>query len=78
METHFSNDPRFNYMLLSRYKEDLKYYWGNGNQHAKHLYWGDYDTHVRKAIELWKILPLKPVWFKATELIAYKNRNPVP
>lgn len=69
------NPHTFNYMLLSRYKRDLLYYWGNGNQHQKHLYWEDYNTHVRECIKLWKLLPLKPEWFTAQELIMYKNKT---
>ena len=63
------------YMMLSRYKQDLLYYWGCGNKFEKHLYWGDYKTHIKEIIKLWKILPIKPIWFRATEIIAFKNKT---
>lgn len=65
----------FNYMLLSRFKMDLDYFWGCGNKFVGHLYWGDYETHMRETIDLWKKLPIKPEWLRATELINYKNRT---
>lgn len=68
------NSHKFNYMLLGRYQMDLKYFWGNGNQYEKHLYFGNYQKHVRECIELWKKLPIKPEWFRANELITYKNK----
>lgn len=62
------------YMMLSRYKHDLLYFWGYGNMCEKHLYWGDYKTHIKEIIKLWKKLPEKPIWFRATEIIEFKNK----
>ena len=65
----------FSYRILGRLQADLKYYWGNGNQCERHLFYGNYEKHMQETIRLWKKLPIKPVWFRAKELIYYKNLN---
>ncbi|MFT6125867.1 MAG: hypothetical protein ACJAVA_000309 [Flavobacteriaceae bacterium] len=64
----------FKYMFLSRLKMDLEYFWGYGGQSEKSLYYGNYKEHIREAINLWKQLPIKPEWLRATELIQLKNK----
>ena len=64
----------YNYMLLGRFKMDLEYFWGCGQQSEKCLFWGSYDKHIRETIEQWKKLPQKPTWLRAKDLIEYKNR----
>ena len=65
---------KHNYMLLSRFKQDLEYFWGFGGKSERCLYWGNYEKHIREMINLWKILPIKPEWLRASELIDYKNK----
>ncbi len=65
---------KHNYMLLARLKMDLEYFWGWGGQSEKHLYWNNYKKHIRETINLWKKLPIKPEWFRATEVIIFKNK----
>lgn len=72
---NLEQNSKFHYMMLSRYKQDLLYYWGNGNMCEKHLYWGNYKKHIREIIKLWKELPKKPIWFRATEIIKFKNKT---
>ena len=48
---------RFNYMMLSRLLTDVKYYLGNGNRFAGHLWAGD----EKKQIEEMKRLDRKSV-----------------
>ena len=64
----------YNYMLLSRYQMDLDYYLGCANGNPRHLFFGDITTHMRETIELWKRLPIKPEWLRATKLIEYKSK----
>lgn len=64
----------YKYMLLGRFKMDLDYFWGCGNKCERHLFWGNYKEHIRETIKLWKELPIKPEWFRATELINFKNK----
>ena len=64
---------RHSYMLLSRYQMDIEYYLGYGLRNDKVLYFGDFKTHIREMINLWKKLPVKPTWLRASKLIEYKN-----
>ncbi|MFT6879128.1 MAG: hypothetical protein ACJARG_000052 [Arcticibacterium sp.] len=65
---------KFNYMLLGRLRMDLDYFFGNGQMHGRHLYYPEVGVHMREMINLWKRLPIKPQWLRATELIEYKRR----
>ena len=65
---------QFNYMLLDRLRMDLDYFFGNGQLHVKHLFYEDVNVHMRAMINLWKSLPLKPEWLRATKLIEYKKK----
>jgi hypothetical protein len=67
-------DNQFNYMLLSRCRSDLDYFFGNGQLYGSRLFYGEIGTHMREMINLWKSLPLKPQWLRATKLIQYKKR----
>lgn len=67
-------DNQFNYMLLSRCVSDLDYFFGNGQFYGNHLFYGEVNTHIREMINLWKGLPIKPQWLRATKLIQYKKR----
>jgi hypothetical protein len=67
-------DNQFNYMLLSRCKMDIDYFFGNGQLYGNHLYFGEIKKHITGMIDLWKTLPLKPMWLRATSLIDYKKR----
>jgi hypothetical protein len=67
-------DNHFNYMLLGRCRSDLDYFFGNGQFYGNHLFYGEISTHMKEMINLWKSLPLKPEWLRATELIQYKKR----
>ena len=67
-------DNQFNYMVLSRCQSDLDYFFGNGQLYGNHLFYGEVNIHMREMINLWKKLPLKPQWLRATKLIQYKKR----
>jgi hypothetical protein len=64
----------FKYMLLSRLKMDVNYWLGNGERCDEHLYFREIKRHISKMIEIWKILPYKPDWLKAVDLINLKKR----
>lgn len=53
---------------------DVEYYLGYGNRNERHLYYGNVKEHITEMIKLWKKLPLKPEWLRATELIEYKKQ----
>lgn len=67
-------DNKFNYMLLGRLQSDIEYFLGYGNRCEKHLYYGEIKLHFQEMINLWKILPEKPVWFRAVDFINYKKQ----
>jgi hypothetical protein len=71
--TDITPQQKHNYMMLSRYQTDLDYYFGYGNKNEKHLYFLDIQEHINEMLSLWKNLPYKPVWLRATELIKYKT-----
>lgn len=61
---------KHDYMLLGRLLCDCKYYLGNGNRKAKHLWTGDYAAHLLSRFndrkECSKI-------FSRCRLVAYRN-----
>lgn len=63
----------FNYMLLGRLQMDIEYYLNHGNRNDKHLYFQNAEDHIKETIALWKKLPTKPEWLRATKLIEYKK-----
>lgn len=63
-----------NYMMLSRYQSDMEYYFNFGGMSDRVLYFKDFHTHLNEMIKLWKILPEKPVWLRARQLIEYRTR----
>ena len=65
---------RFDYMLLSRLKQDCDYYLGYGNRAEKHLWAGDVDSQVAKMRELYAALPEKPEWLTADQIDEYERR----
>ena len=65
----------FNYMLLGRLQADLKYFWSFGDQNEKDLYYGNYEKHLKETIKTWKLLPVKPIWFRASEIREYKEKG---
>lgn len=58
---------RFNYMLLSRLKQDCVYYLDNG-RNAKHLWARDEQAQIDKMRELYEAVPEKPEWLTREEI----------
>lgn len=67
-------NQEFNYMLLSRLQMDVEYFLNYGNGCEKHLFYGDIKKHIAEMINLWKILPEKPIWLRAVDLVNYKKK----
>lgn len=68
-----SNPNQFEYMLLSRIKQDCDYYLGNGNRHASHLWAQCEVAQIAKMRELFEMLPAKPEWLTADQIDAYET-----
>jgi hypothetical protein len=64
---------RHDYMMLSRYISDVKYYLGYGNRAAKHLYFGNESEHIAEMFKLYKQLSPKPVWITKRQLNKYRT-----
>ena len=65
---------RHEYMILNRCQMDVEYYLGWGNGDVNRLFFDTPQEHIEEMIKLWKLLPAKPVWLRACELIEYKAR----
>ena len=62
-------DESFPYRLLSRMKEDCKYFLGNGNRFVGHLWAGEgAETHIQYMKYIWEYLPEKPEWLTMEEI----------
>lgn len=66
-----AKDVRFNYMLLSRLKEDCKYFLGCGNRGVKSLWAQNVQAQIDKMRELWDGLDVKPEWLTMAQINEY-------
>jgi len=67
---------KHDYMLLGRLLCDCKYYLGNGNRKAKHLWAGDEQEQIDKMRELWDAMPAdgKPEWLTREHIDNYAKQ----
>lgn len=67
---------KLNHMLLGRLECDCKYYLGNGNRKAKHLWAGDEQEQIDKMRELWDAMPAdgKPEWLTREQIDNYAKQ----
>lgn len=77
---------QFEYMMLSRLKEDAAAYFGSGNEeedkwdcryHNEHNIWGkDIESHIAKMKELWQKIPsdIKPKWCTWEQILEYERK----
>ena len=77
---------KFEYMMLSRLKEDAAAYFGSGNEeedkwdcryHNEHNIWGkDIESHIAKMKELWQKIPsdIKPEWCTLEQILEYERK----
>lgn len=64
------------YMMLGRYQQDMKYYFGFGNCNPEHcLYYKNYKKHVDEMLRVWNELKIKPEWLLISELNKYRNHS---
>ena len=67
-----AEDNKFNYMMLSRLRQDCEYYLGYGNRNAKHSLWAqDEQKQIDKMRELYDLLPIKPEWLTKEQIDEY-------
>lgn len=66
------NRFEFEYQLLDRLRTDCEYFIGNGNRNEKDLWAGDVLSQIKKMIELYELVPEKPVWLTEDEIKTYR------
>jgi len=69
-----TQDNRFNYMLLSRYQQDIEYFLNYGNRSERNLFFDTKEEHIEETIKLWEKLEPKPEWLTFEQLTDYKTR----
>lgn len=63
------------YMMLSRYQSDCRFYLSNGNRDAKYsLYYQDEKKHIDAMIALYGKIVIKPMWLSMSGIISYADR----
>lgn len=73
------NEPteaeRFNYMMLGRLESDCKYYLGNGNRYAKHLWAGDEKKQIEEMKRIYNSFTddKKPEWLTWENILEYEK-----
>ena len=70
----YQKADEFKYMLLSRLKEDCKYFLGFGGRSEKHLWLGNVVDQIAKMNELYNDLRIKPNWLSLEEIKEYENK----
>ena len=68
-------EQSYEYMMLSRYQSDCRFYLGNGNRDAKYsLYYQDEKKHIDAMIALYGKIVIKPMWLSMSGIISYADR----
>lgn len=62
---------KFNYMLLGRLQADCDYFLGYGDRCEKHLWAGNAERQIAKMREIYKSLPVKPLWLSRKDINRY-------
>lgn len=74
------HDEGFRYRLLSRMKSDCKYYLGNGNRYAGHLWAKDEFEQIAYMKALWNSFGEndKPEWLTFEQILEYEKQIGIP
>ena len=66
---------KFNYMMLSRLQTDVKYYLGNGNRYAGHLWAEDEVEQIKEMKRLYSMFTddKKPEWLTWNQILEYEK-----
>lgn len=69
---NINENQKFDYMLLSRLKNDCDYFLGFGNGLEKHLWAGTVEEHIEEMKKLYNKIKIKPEWITAEDIQKYK------
>ena len=67
-EVTIKEDTKFDYMMLSRLKQDVDYYLGNGGKSPRVLYYKDEKEHYGAMVDLFNKIPQTPEWLSKYRL----------
>ena len=73
----FIEHPRkLDYMMLSRYQVDCKYFLGNGNGYEGHLYFHSVERQIEEMKKLWESFKEneKPEWLTMEQILDYEKK----
>lgn len=72
----FTEHEKFNYMMLSRLKEDNDYFLGAGDKQEKHLWAGNVDAQIAEMKRVWNMIPegKKPEWLSLDDILEYEKK----
>jgi len=72
----FTEHEKFNYMMLSRLKEDNDYFLGAGDKQEKHLWAGNVDAQIAEMKRVWNMIPegKKPEWLSLDDIFEYEKK----
>lgn len=65
------HEDKFYYMLLGRMRQDCRYYFGYGNRNARDLWAHNELKQISYMLNLYKRVPVAPVWLKKKEIYQY-------
>ncbi|WP_303977490.1 LPD11 domain-containing protein [Streptococcus danieliae] len=70
------NKFHFDYMMLSRLKEDCEYFLGYGNGYEGRLWAENVEDQIAEMKKIWNKFPdnAKPQWLKWEEILDYEKR----
>ena len=70
------NPYRYQYMMLSRLKQDCDYYLGHGGRHPKHLWAKNEADHIAEMKRIYDIFPadMKPEWLSMEDIDQYAKK----
>lgn len=68
------HDAKFRYMLLSRMKMDMEYYFGYGNRGTNQMWSGTAELQIEHMREIWNSFADKPEWLTIEQIDDYETR----
>lgn len=67
------NRDTFNYQMLDRLEQDVKYFLGAGNRRDKHLWAGNVEDHIKEMKKIFNGLSVKPEWISLKDIEKYEK-----
>lgn len=75
IDSILNGDDEFRYSMLSRWKSDLEYYFGNGNRNESQLWAGSFRSQIDNMQRVYDALEVKPDWLTQDMIEDYIKRE---